>query len=227
MLRRLVIVLLTLGLLAGVVLAEERDGKIDWSRPFEGYCVNDEPVIIYWDPDLDKYFDPHCEGKALGLQQREIEDVNPPMELIEFPDPPEDWSAWAHVWLNGQAVRNPYRDVLPYVTASTGRTLIPLRMVTEAMGGTAEWEEATRKVTIRLGEKYMEMVIGQPAAVANDQEVTLDQPPLLWLNRTMVPLRVVVEAFGAQVNWNGLNQRVDILLDGITCTPGYCIEWLS
>jgi len=195
-------------------------------RPFEGYCEDGKPVVTYWDPKLDEYYEPVCSGDNLGLRMKKIDYERPPSQFREAPPPPGDWSTWANIWLNGQAVTNPYADVLPYVTRSTGRTLIPLRMVTEAMGGTVEWDEAARRVTIRLGERYMEMTIGESDAVANGQPVSLDQPPLLWLNRTMVPLRVVVEAFGAQVGWDGKVQRVDITLSGVQCAPGYCIDYL-
>lgn len=206
-------------LLAGVASAGEP------YRAYEGYCVDGKPVITYWDPKLDEYFVPDCDGDKLGLLQKEIKHGDP-IELREPPAPPDDWSSWAHIWLNGLVITNPYNDVIPYVTASTGRTMIPLRMVTEAMGGTAEWDQATQRVTVRLGEKYMQMTIGRIEAEANGRPVTIDQPPLLWLNRTMVPLRVVVEAFGAQVAWDGQIQRVDITHPEVTCAPGYCLDWL-
>lgn len=220
MVRRLLMVGLVTMLLHGTVAAEPY-------RAFEGYCVDGKPVITYWDPKLDAEYEPDCEGSKLGLRQKKIEFEGPPIEFRESPPPPDDWSAWAHIWLNNKGITNPYNDVIPYVTASTGRTMIPLRMVTEAMGGTAEWEEATQKVTVRLGDRYMEMTIGKTEAVANGRSVTIDQPPLLWMDRTMVPLRVVVEAFGAQVGWDDVIQRVDISLLGVTCAPGFCLEWLQ
>jgi hypothetical protein len=195
--------------------------------PYAGHCENGKPVITRWDPALDQYFRPACSGDKLILQQKDIVSNRPqPTEPRKLPDRPQDWGRWVGIWLNKKAMVNPYDDVEPYVVASTGRTLIPIRMVTEAMGGTATWDEATRKVTIRLGDRYMEMTIDKTEAVANGQPIKLDQPPLIWMNRTMVPLRVVVEAFGAEVKWSDEVDRVDITLPSVECAPGYCVDWL-
>lgn len=222
MLRRgLAICLLAISIV-GVAYADETDTA---QAPYEGYCEHGKPVVIRWDPALDEFFRPACVGDKLSLEQHPIT-IDPNIEPEKYPDPPVDWSAWVGIWLNNLAIANPYKDVVPYTTASTGRTLIPIRMVTEAMGGSATWDQATQRVTIRLNDKYMEMTIGKPEAIANGEAVVLDQPPLIWLDRTLVPLRVVVEAFGAQVNWTHEIRRVDIFLPGVECQPGYCVDWL-
>lgn len=192
---------------------------------YEGYCVNGDPVITRWDPSLSPKYRAVCAGNVLGLES-DMGDA-PELALQPEPEPPEDWSTWADIKLNGKWMTNPYRDVLPYVTTSTGRTMIPIRMVTEGMGGKAEWNDAEQQVTIRLGERYMVMTVGAPHGEANGTPVTLDQPPLIWMNRTMVPLRVVVEAFGAQVDWKASLDLVEITMTGVTCAPGYCLEWLD
>lgn len=190
---------------------------------YDGYCADDKPVVTKWDPVLDPVWRPVCFGNTLGLE-RDMEDP-PDLEFRDEPDPPADWFTWATIRFNDRWMTNPYDDVIPYVTASTSRTMIPIRMVTEGMGGKAEWNEAERKVTIRLGERYMTMTIDKQEAEANGNVVRLDQTPLIWMDRTMVPLRVVVEAFGALVNWDGKVYRVDITLPGVECAPGYCLEW--
>lgn len=202
-------------LLPGTALGEERS--------YQGYCENGKPVIQYWNLKLDELFEPECSGTFLSLKLKASQatpDTAQPKPIVY----PDDFYTWAYVWLNGKGVINPYEDVRAFVTKSTGRTLIPIRVVTEAMGGTAEWNQEARQVTVRLGEKYMTMTIGQAEAMANGQPVTLDQPPILWLDRTMVPLRVVAEAFGATVTWYDKAAQVDITLEGIECPEAYCVE---
>ena len=42
----------------------------------------------------------------------------------------------------------------------------------------------------------------------NKKGVSFDQPPMLENGRTLVPLRAIIEALGASVNWNGASQTV-------------------
>lgn len=191
---------------------------------YKGYCVDGKPVIEHWDPSLDDTFEPACDGNLLILSVKasKITDPNtPPSKPIEQP---EDFHTWAFLWLNDKGIKNPYRDVRAFVTKSTGRTLIPIRVVTEAMGGVAEWNQDTWQVTVRLGAKYMTMTIGEKDAIANGLPIQLDQPPILWKDRTMVPARAVAEAFGAAVSWDERSFSVDIKLDGITCPDTYCAD---
>lgn len=183
-----------------------------------GYCENGKPMVQEW-PDRYKDYHPECAGNSLVIVPNNKLEPPPPLEWMEEPD---DFGNWAYVYLNNKRVTNPYRDIDPFVTKSTGRTLIPIRMVTEAMGGTAEWDGANARVTIRLNDQYMTMTIGQTHAIANGSPVKLDQPPLIIRDRTMVPLRVVLEAFGAHVDWVQELHRIDITLDGVECPAAYC-----
>lgn len=183
-----------------------------------GYCENGKPVIQEW-PEQYKDYHAECLGGQLAVVPNNELEPPPPLERME--EPADFWN-WAYVYLNGKRVINPYRDIDPFITKSAGRTLIPIRMVTEAMGGTAEWDHAKAQVTIRMGDKSMVMTIGKAEAVANGKPIVLDQPPLLIRDRTMVPLRVVMEAFGAEVTWDAGERKVDILLPSVQCAPGYC-----
>ena len=58
----------------------------------------------------------------------------------------------------------------------------------------------------------VKIYIGKPTAYINDAEETLDQPPVIMNNRTMVPIRFVSEAMGANVQWNGVERTVTITL---------------
>lgn len=201
-----------------VVLASSRGHSFAAHGFVHGYCKAGQPVIQEWPVEYKDYH-ADCAGNQLVIVANNKLGSGPPMESMPEPD---DFGAWAYVRLNGQSVMNPYQDIDPFVKKSTGRTLIPIRMVTEAMGGTAEWDNDKQQVTIRLRDKYMVMVVGQAAATANGRSVTLDQPPLIIRDRTMVPLRVVLEAFGAQVAWTQELHQIDITLDGVECPETYC-----
>ncbi|MGQ9532609.1 MAG: copper amine oxidase N-terminal domain-containing protein [Desulfotomaculales bacterium] len=109
------------------------------------------------------------------------------------------------VLLNGQPLSF---DQPPVIV--NDRTLVPLRAIFEALGAEVNWDGATQTVTATRGDTVIILVIGSPVAFKNGQPVTLDQPALLMGGRTMVPVRFVSEAMGAEVNWNGATQTVSI-----------------
>jgi Leucine-rich repeat (LRR) protein len=58
------------------------------------------------------------------------------------------------------------------------------------------------------------MTIDNPVALVNNTPQTLDVPPMIIEGRTMVPIRFIGEAFGAQVDWLEEIRTVVITLDG-------------
>ena len=119
------------------------------------------------------------------------------------------------------------------------RTLVPARGVFEAMGATVDWDAEARQVKVtnadesamvRLTIDNAEMKVydlsGLFAALLSGQDfhapetvVTLDVPAQIMNDRTMVPLRAISEAFGADVDWNGEVYCVDIMSKDAPSTP--------
>ena len=52
----------------------------------------------------------------------------------------------------------------------------------------------------------------------NGNPVVFDQPPVIINNRTLVPLRAIFEAQGAQVNWDGATRTVKATKGSTTIT---------
>jgi acetyl esterase/lipase len=90
------------------------------------------------------------------------------------------------------------------------RTLLPARAVVEAMGGTAQWDAATRTVTLTLGGTAIRMVIGSGTLHLNETPQTMDAPPAIMNGRTMLPIRFVAEGFGYDVDWDGAARTVTL-----------------
>lgn len=95
-------------------------------------------------------------------------------------------------------------------TRLNGRTMVPMRRIFEALDATIKWDAPTQSITATRGATVVQMAINSPKAVLSGREVTLDQPPVLLDGSTMVPLRFVGEALGAQVSWNETLQQVSI-----------------
>jgi len=90
-------------------------------------------------------------------------------------------------------------DVPPALIS--GRTLVPLRVVSESLGAEVVWTSNRSPIIIRKGTDEISLTIGVKTATRNGQTLTLDVPAQMLSGRTMVPLRFISESFGAEVAW--------------------------
>jgi ligand-binding sensor domain-containing protein len=94
------------------------------------------------------------------------------------------------------------------------RTLLPIRAVVEAAGGTVAWDASAQKVTVVRQDKTLELWISKNAAKLNGQSVNIDintkVVPVIVSGRTLLPLRFVAEALGFDIQWNGATQTITI-----------------
>jgi hypothetical protein len=93
-----------------------------------------------------------------------------------------------------------------------GRTFLPLRAISEALGATVDWIAETQGITVTLGENSIGLQIGNTSAVVNGTVMTLDAAPYIKNNRTMVPFRVIAEGLGATVEWDPALRIVTVTL---------------
>ncbi|MFZ5644920.1 MAG: stalk domain-containing protein [Bacillota bacterium] len=104
-----------------------------------------------------------------------------------------------------------HMDTAP--VAREGRTMLPIRYVTEPLGAGVAWDEATKKVTVKLGDRILELWIGKSTARVNGQEVMIDpdnpmvMPYTVPPGRTMLPVRFISENLGCRVEWNNVTQE--------------------
>jgi len=101
-----------------------------------------------------------------------------------------------------------FTDIRPVI--SNSRTLVPLRAACEAIGLNVGWNSATSQITVTDGLKTVGLTIGSNIMTVDDTEITLDTAPCIISERTMMPIRAVVEAFGYQVGWDGNTKTVTI-----------------
>ena len=97
------------------------------------------------------------------------------------------------------------------VIGENDRTLVPIRAIIEAMGGTVDWTQETQTVTLNYGDDEIQLVIGSETAYLNGEENTLDSAPIIINERTMLPIRFIAESFKFDVDWNGNTQTVTII----------------
>ena len=95
----------------------------------------------------------------------------------------------------------------PYLKASGNShyTMVPIRMISECMGATVDWDGDKQLITIKLNGKTLTMTIGQKNAA-----IGLDVAPEIINDTTFVPVRYVGETLGAVVEWFGADQSVTV-----------------
>ena len=101
-------------------------------------------------------------------------------------------------------------DVLPFITTE-GRTMLPMRKVFEALGAQIAWDDSSQTVTATKDGISISLTIDKKLANINGVYKEMEVPPMLVENRTLVPVRFIAEALGAQVTWDPDNELVEIL----------------
>lgn len=103
-------------------------------------------------------------------------------------------------------------DVTP--TIYQGRTLLPIRPVIEALGGTIAFETHTKVITIRFQSITIIMQLNVSTATVNGKTVSIDnsnpsiKPMVVPPGRTLIPLRFVAENLGCQVDWVAADKKI-------------------
>ncbi|MDO4541086.1 MAG: stalk domain-containing protein [Syntrophomonadaceae bacterium] len=113
-----------------------------------------------------------------------------------------------------------YTDVEPAIVE--GRTLAPLRAITEALGYRVQWDANTGTATIQNEQRIIRLTLGSDQVSVNvfddgvpAETVILDVPAQVVDGRTLVPVRFLAENIGAKVTWDNATKTVNIATDGI------------
>lgn len=105
-------------------------------------------------------------------------------------------------------------DTAPYIVSGT--TLVPLRVISENMGASVDWNEAERKVTVKKGNTTITLQIDEYLAYVNGDALTISMAPRISNGRTMVPLRFIGETLDCEVGWDAETKTVIITTNGET-----------
>lgn len=99
-------------------------------------------------------------------------------------------------------------DVAPIIV--NGRTLVPVRFISEALGAEVGWDGATRTASITLGDKKIALTLDSSEAIVNGKKVMMDVPAASLRGRTMVPVRFVSESLDLAVEFNSDTREITI-----------------
>jgi len=100
-------------------------------------------------------------------------------------------------------------DVQPII--KNNRTLVPFRALAEALDVNVNWNNSAQEIIASNTSTIINLRIGNKMALKNNEAIPLDMEPILLNGRTLVPLRFFSEAFGCDVSWAPLANKITIL----------------
>jgi hypothetical protein len=119
------------------------------------------------------------------------------------------------IYIDGEILQT---EVPP--TIINNRTMLPVAAVSEAVGCQVEWDGNTREVTVIFPSQSGKMVMqinnttvhktteDFNTGSVNEETITIDSPPVIVNNRTLVPLAFIAETLGFKVEWDGNTRTV-------------------
>lgn len=117
------------------------------------------------------------------------------------------------IYLDGNRVPS---DVSPYIVPRANVTMVPLRVISESLGASVDWQPASKTVAIRQSGTEILMKSGDRTVSVNGASVGLDAPVELRQGRVSVPLRFVGEQLGLTVEWDPKTRSVLLFSGGAT-----------
>ena len=111
---------------------------------------------------------------------------------------------------------DPGRGTAPIIMKGWNRTVVPIRVIVETIGGKVTWFDKEQMVLIELKDKTIKLWIGNPQAEVNGQKVAIDPDnnlikPIIINSRTYIPIRFVSENLGCTVSWDNATRKVTIV----------------
>jgi len=113
-----------------------------------------------------------------------------------------------NVW---EGIDPPQNITAPIITA--GRTMVPVRAIVEAMGGTVGWYAPDYRIDLRSHGNHVQMWLGQRGVLVNGASDEMDIVPTTVNARTLIPLRFVAEFLGSHIEWIGSQEMIVIVYE--------------
>lgn len=125
------------------------------------------------------------------------------------------------IYINGKSLYDytDGKDVRPIM--KNNRVLAPLRVISENLNSTVDWNQKTKTVTIDDNETKNRYIfkVGQKSFTKNGVKIAIDQPAIVTVSgKTVVPIRAIGEMYG-KVGWDQKNWNVLITTDRKVIPP--------
>ncbi len=105
-------------------------------------------------------------------------------------------------------------DVPPIIVE--GRTMVPMRIIFEELGADVTWIPESKMIRATYREKIIDLMVDTKVLmlcnilIGEIKRTELDVAPFIQDGRTLVPVRAISEALGAEVGWDNDTRTVTI-----------------
>lgn len=110
--------------------------------------------------------------------------------------------------INGETV-----NYTPGPVIENGRTLVPIRIISEKLGAIVTWDEGNRSVLVEQGSNSVvlkiDSLIFEVGKGSNNLD-TADVPAKIIADRTFVPLRLISNVLGVGIDWDNSSKTVTV-----------------
>ncbi|MEK4629888.1 MAG: stalk domain-containing protein [Solibacillus sp.] len=108
---------------------------------------------------------------------------------------------------------------------NSGSLLLPMRDFYEAIGAKVSWNQTSKVASSVRNNQTIDLTINSKTALVNGNKVQVTVPPIVYKDRTYIPMRFVSENSDGQVYWDQVNKVVEVVLnedvdDGQSPGPG-------
>ncbi len=93
-----------------------------------------------------------------------------------------------------------FTDVSPFI--ENNRTLVPFRVIFEALGADVSWDDETKTATAVKAGTTIKLTANSNTVYINSQKTDSDVCPMIVSNRFVVPIRLISEALGYAVYYD-------------------------
>ena len=118
-----------------------------------------------------------------------------------------DWIMNVDITVNGKFIES---DVEPFI--ENGRTMVPIRAISEAFGANVSYDDTTKTATIVKGTDTIKITMNNATAYVNGVAHTLDATAKNVSGRIFVPVRFISEGVGCIVDW--LPNTKSVIING-------------
>lgn len=126
--------------------------------------------------------------------------------ILNLSSPTAEAAEGVRLFINSREIS---ADPAPMIRDS--RTMVPLRLISENLGAEVEWSETDRSVKVSKDGSTALLWIDNKLFCSSDKESVFgisDTAPLIYNDRTFVPLRLVANILGIYVDWEAETRTV-------------------
>lgn len=94
-------------------------------------------------------------------------------------------------------------------------TYVPIRAFCEMLADevAVSWDQKTKTVTVEAPDLVIKAAVGENYMTANDRPLYIENGIFNLDGTVVVPIRVIAQAFGVEINWNAKEKSVDVDVD--------------